>query len=258
MSAEIPDLEVLDSSDVEEVGHVEENKQAPDRAPSKEEIDEWEICPTPEPLAFEICRRIHEVLGAFSPQRILEPSAGDGPFVKAARHFWPNAEIIAVEPRGVCREKLFDAGANQVYSEYLDPKQIEEIDPNLVIGNPPYSQAENHIRMILNFGSHLDLAFLLKLSFYESKERLDFWQKYPELWMAPIVPRPGFKLNKQGKKGTDSQAYGLFCWVAGVEDETVPIRRPHIVWEPPKSRRGRRKKKEETPAASLPPPDLEV
>lgn len=224
------------------------------KAQSDELLD---VCPTPAALAAEICRRVESnVIGAHAhsdfehaPFRVLEPSAGDGAFVRAARATWPQAHISAIEIRPEAEQALLDAGADDV--SIGDMKALTMAGArgaDLVIGNPPFGVAEEHIRHLLgNMKTGSALAFILRLGFYESKERLPFWQTFPESYFMPIVPRPSYKLNKKGEPGTDSQAYGVFIWQK--RDDSVvfgapPIRLPHLVWDNGK-RKGRCKKKEQ-------------
>lgn len=213
------------------------------RPPTTAEIDTFEICPTPSELALAVCRYIAN-LGLRLPvaPRVLEPSAGEGAFVAAVRAVWSHSPVVAVECRPECETTLRTVGADMVaiarFEEWAETAQgaatIHSAD--LVIGNPPFSHAEDHVRRLLSLmkpGAYL--VFLLKMSFYESFERLDFWSKHPEDGVAPIVPRPGFKLNGKGKKGTDSQAYCIFLWSAGAPAGdhavlTMPRRLPHVVW----------------------------
>jgi hypothetical protein len=201
-----------------------------------------DVCPTPVELALAICTRLEETVCRDhylrDPLRVFEPSAGDGAFVKAAHAIWPTAHIEAVEIREACGKALVDAGARIVWhgdlTTYADPVLLEGIgSADLVVGNPPFAVAEEHIRFLLkNMKEGAYLAFLLRVGFYGSKERLDFWTEHPEVYFAPIVPRPGFKLNAKGKPGTDSQEYGLFVWRAGPDDGvTSPLRMPHLVWQ---------------------------
>lgn len=195
--------------------------------------EELDVCLTPEALALEICSRLesgpcrdHYLA---SPFRILEPSAGNGAFVKAARQTWPEASITANEIREECRQSLHDAGADDVDIRDLNNQDICDIGPDLIVGNPPFAYAEQHIRLLLAaMKEGAFLVFLLRLGFYESHERTDFWKECPERFMAPIVPRPQYKLNSKGKPGSDSQAYGIFIWQKGFTG--APTRLPHIVW----------------------------
>jgi hypothetical protein len=229
MSDEAPDVESVESVDVESSG-----------------VD---VCPTPVELALAICGRLgvlnnllHATHGTF---KILEPSAGDGAFVAAARQTWPDAQIVAVEPRLECHDKLLAAGATHAYTLPLEDLTVDAIhDVDLIVGNPPFSLADQHIRRLLgNMHDGAILAFLLRFGFYEARKstrgmpleaRLALWSKYPEISVAPIYPRPGFVLNSRGKRGTDAQIYGLFTWRAGADpNEVVSIRDKHITWVPP-------------------------
>lgn len=234
-----------------------------DHEPAGEALKAWlqiqsdlelDVCPTPAALALEICDRLARMIEP-TPTHILEPSAGDGAFVRAIRATWPDAEIAAIEIQEKNRSKLLTAGANHVITGDLvafngtGPEQVD-----LIVGNPPFAVAEEHIRYLL---SHMQedavLAFLLRVGFYGSKERLPFWSEHPERCFVPITPRPGFKLNKDGKPGTDSQEYGLFVWQKGWTG--APTRLPHIIWENGKRRGGGKRKKEEAP--ELDAPELE-
>lgn len=212
----------------------------------KAQIDiELDVCLTPPELALEICDRIDRMID-FVPTmgpRILEPSAGDGAFVRAARATWPAADIWAAEIREECKAVLRAAGATVV--DNCDLLTISGfVATDLIIGNPPFAVAEQHIRHLLdNMKEGAHLAFLLRLGFYESKERLDFWETYPEKYFIPIVPRPGFKLNGEGKQGTDSQAYGLFIWQKGWTGPSTRL--PHLVWK-----KARAKKQLEIPTSA--------
>ena len=69
-------------------------------SPSLEDIDAFEICPTPHELALSICRYLVNT-GLRMPvvPRILEPSAGEGAFVAAAKAAYAHDFIMAF-PRG--------------------------------------------------------------------------------------------------------------------------------------------------------------
>ncbi len=218
--------------------------------PTAEEIDTFDICPTPDALALAICQRVAETirhrLPSSPPPRILEPSAGDGAFVRAARQVWPASQITAVELRQQCQDRIVEAGADHTITDSLEgaftsgAAEIGNVD--LVVGNPPFSFAENHIRLLLGaLRPGAVLAFLLRTGFYESHTRIPFWNEFPEDSFAPVVPRPSFKLNSKGKKGTDSQSYGLFVWTKGKAIEELSLRAPHLVWRDP-APRGRKKR----------------
>jgi hypothetical protein len=190
---------------------------------------------TPDPLAIMITRHLAGLLGAGQaaphygqPQRILEPSCGSGAFLRAARYLWRHAEIVGVDSQPGC---VIDApkhaeGARQIHHDFaaaaadvparfvladfltLAPKQIARAD--LVLGNPPYTLAEEFVRYAL---THLhpgaSVAFLLRLSFLGSQERLlGLHREFPIRWLLPIAGRPSF--TPDGR--TDSSEYAVFVW----------------------------------------------
>jgi len=263
MPGEVFDLDVVDSVEADAAAPAGDLPTvASTRVYTDQEIDELEICPTPPALALAICKYVQNLgvmhpsigLAAIAPN-IIEPSAGEGAFVSALREVWPYSTIVAVELRPECETTLKVNGAKIVVTarleEWLETAEGKATtrSADIVVGNPPFSLAEKHIRMLLNqMKPGAILAFLLRLAFYESFERVEFWKQHPEDGFAPIVPRPGFKLNKKGKKGTDSQAYGLFIWTAGepVGDHavlTIPRRLPHILWRDAKAAKAKNPRK---------------
>lgn len=223
---------------------------------------ELDVCPTPQPLANAVIWRLEEDLQLEPGLLALEPSAGDGAFVRAMRNWSASAVISAFELRLECADALRDAGADTTHflnlTEVLKGAKTEpqayaptlEIihDADFIGGNPPFAVAEDHVKGLLE---HMKqgawLAFLLRLGFLGSKSRLPFWEKYPERYLYPISPRPGFKLNSKGKPGSDSQEYGIFVWQKGWVGE--PTRRKHIIWDKPSLRRRRAKEAKALAAA---------
>lgn len=226
-----------------------------------------DVCPTPPELALAICRRVYTrqcsiatPTGNAAPM-ILEPSAGNGAFVRAARAVWPGSRIIAVEPREVCKAPLAELA--QLHSctleEYVRWASAhgELNDFDLVIGNPPFSLAEEHIRLLLNsMRPGAVLAFLLRVGFFEARkttrgqpleQRLAFWRAYPEESFAPIFPRPGFVPNAKGRLATDSQSYALFTWIVGQPGRR--LRDDHLVWDKPVVPRARKRAIDAAPMA---------
>lgn len=192
---------------------------------------------TPQELAGAICSRLSRA--GEDPLEIMEPSAGTGAFVRAARACWPEAHITAVDLDPRYRALQRDAGASVVLTEdwaslarRLANEQADEGQDRLVVGNPPFCLAQAHIEAALEWLRDGDrLAFLLRVNFLGSTERVSFWRRPGLEWMAPIAPRPSFTGS-----GTDGTEYGLFCWRK--DHRGAPrIARP-LIWQPArKSRR---------------------
>lgn len=82
---------------------------------------------------------------------VIEPSAGDGRFVKAARECWPDAFVQAIEPDPQYAQALKDAGADAVHVGTWESwiQTAKATDRVVVIGNPPYPVAGAHILLTL-------------------------------------------------------------------------------------------------------------
>lgn len=155
--------------------------------------------PTPYPLALAIIRNRQ----SFHPDVVIEPSCGEGSFIRAARAVWPNARIIGVDIVGDYRIKALQAGADEFVHSPLENiigpiLQAEQEDNQkvLVVGNPPFSLAQQHIELIVgNLNPFNRLDFLLRLSFLGSTSRAEnFW---PKMWnhfdeIVPIAGRPSY------------------------------------------------------------------
>lgn len=194
--------------------------------------------------------------GSDGTLHILEPTAGGGPFVKAARQTWPKAVIAAVDIRPECQKPCEDAGATIFAcadSISLNPKTIHSAD--LILTNPPFKLADVLARqMYLNMHDGAVLAFLLSVTFIASEDRWvpggdtkrrrgrspgpGLFTIAPLTYMAPIVPRPSF-LVIDGKAESPKQEMALFVWVKGrgyVEEkgwapQGASIPREPIRWE---------------------------
>lgn len=143
-----------------------------------------------------------------APSRIVEPSVGAAAFVHAARERWPSAIIggIDIDP-GVPGLMACD------WSRVGDWPTIarEGIATELVLGNPPFAHAEEHVRAALDVvmpGGRV--AFLLRLAFLEGQKRAAFWRVFGPESVHVLVKRPSFTGG-----GTDSAAYGFFIWRRG-------------------------------------------
>lgn len=170
--------------------------------------------PTPDALCRAICLRLSTLVG--QPRRVVEPSAGSGAFVRAARAQWPSADLTAVEVRHECELPCLRSGASTFASgdwcAWASRVAEGPWRADLIIGNPPYSLALPHVQAALSVlepGGHL--AFLLRLSFLASAKRADaLWSKPGLRYLAPITPRPSFTGG-----GSDNSEYALFVWRRG-------------------------------------------
>jgi hypothetical protein len=170
---------------------------------------------TPQPLADAICRHLAAQNATW--RCVVEPSAGHGPFVRAARTCWPGAEIVAVD---VDVEKLLHLSRTEADTIFTDDwcsfVRVPREPPfarTLIVGNPPYREAEEHIRAALGWMRDGDaLAFLLRLNLLGSRSRVALWNETPLAEVVPVVPRPSFTGGS-----TDATEYAVFVWRKGYE-----------------------------------------
>ena len=232
---------------------VRKRRMAPGEAAGTRNADD--AYDTPEALALACTEWVSKAIPdptdpARGPPLVLEPCAGKGPFVKAARKTWPDSKIVAIDIRPECRESCVMAGAaldsgggggfHCLDALTLPAATIAAAD--LIITNPPFKLADALAR---HFWAHMKdgavLAFLLSVTFLGSKDR---WEEEPSglfklaplSYMVPIVPRPDF-----GATSPKFEA-GLFIWVKGDADANYGARIPcdPIRWTKPKRTRAKK------------------
>jgi hypothetical protein len=197
-------------------------------------------------LAKAIVGRLAEILRP-EPRKIVEPTAGDGAFVKAAREVYGrNATIAAVDLNAKCRGACLHAGADHFIARdflQIEPQAISRAD--LVLGNPPFNLAEEIIRHA--YASLLpgaSIAFLLAQNFLGSggrwigekdgktKAGLDpLFRACPLRFFIPVCPRPSFFGDEAGdRKGqTARYEYGVFVFTREWLDNATIL--DAIEWE---------------------------
>lgn len=146
----------------------------------------------------------------YEPARILEPSCGSGAFIRAASAMWPRASIVGVDidPHVETDAPPFERCV-QDFREHSGEYE-------LIVGNPPFSEAQAHVEHALSLLSERGtLAFLMRVGFLESKARFEFNRNH--------MPREVHVLDRRPKftgKGSDSTPYALFIW--GKHERTQP------------------------------------
>lgn len=205
-------------------------------------------CQTPDPVALAICARLKEE--GCKPLLVVEPSAGEGAFVRAAKATWPDAIIVAVEVRAIEPETLVASGADEVFIGRWEDvaSSVRELiaavgaTNTLVVGNPPYRLAAEHALVALSpvGGQRVTLAFLLTIGFITTARRLkDFWNEQPGQTgegdrynglstLYPLAQRPYFMEKQGGGKKTDMREYGVFHWGKG--GQALPMIGAPIWW----------------------------
>lgn len=145
---------------------------------------------------------------------VLEPSAGKGAFVRAIGMTTPcAAQITSLDIDKDTADAIGRVPSHEIGGIPHRAKCGDFLDHlgryTLILGNPPYSAAEAHVRhaLILRDPQFGAVAFLLRLGFLESQQRAPLWREHPASKVYVLSERPSFTGG-----GTDNSAYGLFVW----------------------------------------------
>jgi hypothetical protein len=168
---------------------------------SRDKLDRYY---TPDALALAIVRAVEDEVGRSrwdTIRRVIEPSVGGGAFLRAIPYLWPRVEIrgydVDATAPGLARCQ------EPVVGDWLAAGEIPGAD--LVIGNPPYRDAEAHIRVSL--GRAPLVCLLLRASILGGQARRALWREHPPRRVWSVVGRPSFTGG-----GTDSSEYVVVLW----------------------------------------------
>lgn len=186
--------------------------------------DELDRYYTPQALADVLVRRLVDdgLVPASGRISVLEPSVGGGAFALAALSAFGDRaalQVLDVDP-GAPGLRLIRSGGSvrDVVSVGDFLQMVPTNRQDLVLGNPPYRQAELHVRKALScLTDGGTLAMLLRLAFLEGKRRIPFWAKRPATKVYALSERPSFS----GDGATDATAYGFFVWKRGCHAKTL-------------------------------------
>lgn len=165
--------------------------------------------PTPPSLAMRAMSHLYYQNKPDLPRTILDIGAGDG--------VWGLAALLAISeykyrtlPVVTGIEIDPEKQPHPAYETWItgDFRLIDTTDGfDVVVGNPPYSLAEEAIRFALSVSPKC--VMLLPLSFLEGQKRAaGLWKQYPPSEVNILPRRPSFFRN--GKTAGD--AYALFYW----------------------------------------------
>jgi len=164
------------------------------------------------PSAF--CDAIVRVIPVRSPDAmVLDAGAGSGAWGAALKQVYPDVwlEGIDIDERPVPSSGAYDEWhPNQ---DFLASTQESLGTYDVILGNPPFSLAEEFVRhahTLLAPGGVV--AFLLRLNFLEGKQRGEkLWKELPLSVLHVFSSRPSFT----GDGRTDASEYALFVWAKG-------------------------------------------
>lgn len=139
---------------------------------------------------------------------ILEPSAGNGNIIQALRDRGYKNTIGAIELRAEEANNLATLADDVIITNFLNinPSACDKWD--VIIGNPPYSLAQEFIDKSLEvLAPGGRLIFLLRTNFLESQKRAKWWRDKLPSGLYVLSKRPSFT-----GKGTDATSYSWFIW----------------------------------------------
>lgn len=177
---------------------------------------------TPDPVAS----RCVAALRIPTPARVLEPSIGAGAFARAVAAYWPGSPIDGIDADPLAAGLGALPVTRQRVGDFLemDPIDLRVRQYALIVGNPPFRDAEEHVRRALSIVQRGGtVAFILRLAFLASAGRRPLWRQHApsEVWILP--ERPSF--TDDGK--TDGADYAFYVW--GPDAGRSP---PRIEWLP--------------------------
>lgn len=170
--------------------------------------------PTVDDLAKAIVDRVGEI--SSMPERIVEPTAGEGPFVRALRQrYGSDPQLVAIDMiADGYGEKCVASGATKfIQSDFLAITDAALAKVDLIVGNPPFKAAAAIVQKCVRAAPHAIIAFLLPVGFLGATKtdtkglRRDakFWRECPIQYVAALHPRPSFT----GDGKTDRMEYAL-------------------------------------------------
>lgn len=178
---------------------------APEQRPERRAADHY---PTPAWLIEEALALVE-----IEPKRILDPGAGCGRWGAAARARWPDAFLAGWDIRPLPSPRHYDFW-------WSDDVLLDSFDRpfDLIMGNPPYCQAEEFVRFGLRSSSFSgELIFLLRLPFLAGQKRRDgLFREWAPYQVAVCSKRPSF--SPDGR--TNSEDFCLIHWRKDWRGET--------------------------------------
>ena len=183
---------------------------------------------TPDRLASVLVGQLLDRSFLHPSQSVLDPHCGGGAFLRALGRYLPPGNILGTDiypsARGLAASVLEPQVGLRRAFDFLRPWPAEWRRPHWIVGNPPYSAAELHVRQALSV-ARVGVAFLLRLGFLGAASRYPFWQEMPARRIWVLSERPSFTGG-----GHDSQEYAFFVWRRASSRRSAPALLEVISW----------------------------
>lgn len=160
---------------------------------------------TPDALA-------HACIGAIAcptPRLVVEPSVGGGAFARAVHIRWAAAFVTGVDinpdaPGFTSCDHAVHAPWSHDTAEDIRLSAGARVD--MIVGNPPYQGAEEHVLVALDAAPVVGM--LLRLGWLAGqKRRSTIWNRHPPAAVHVLSRRPSFTGG-----GTDASEYAFYVW----------------------------------------------
>ena len=147
----------------------------------------------------------------FKPRCILDPGAGTGVWGRVARERWHNSLITGIEIRDVARPAAYNFWFTSGFQHVIRKQPCFD----LIIGNPPFKDAEMFVRGALEMlEDHGFLMYLLRLNFIAGQDRgAGLWKDTPLRKMVIASKRISFTGD------SNPNDHALFIWQKGYVGE---------------------------------------
>jgi len=132
----------------------------------------------------------------------LEPHAGAGAFCRALVGAGANVLAQDIDHRAPALARNPDW--HSYHGDFLAASYM--VQPRWVIGNPPFTDADKHIRKAIDV-SERHVALLLRLAILSSQKRHRLWMAHPPRCVWVMSSRPSFM-----EIGTDRFDYAWIWW----------------------------------------------
>lgn len=157
---------------------------------------------------------------------MLDPGCGNGIWGKALVDLYPEdgfiPNIYGIDisiPQNMAHACV---NRNLYKMDFLDFVNIMGTGFELIMGNPPYSLAEEFVRHSLYLVAENGYVFfLLRLAFLESMKRCKgLFTEFPPKRVYVLARRPSFFTTKTGGRTTDALSYAMLLWQKGWQGKT--------------------------------------
>lgn len=139
---------------------------------------------------------------------VIDPGCGDGAIAQRVAERAPKADVRGIEQQSDLLERAKGLRTASVAWELGDwlTWQPDGV-PDLIIGNPPYKDAERFVRKALAVSAkRATVAMLLRQGWVSGKKRRAFWTEF-KADFHPLERRPSFNGS-----GTDATDYSWFVF----------------------------------------------